>query len=272
MQTGARASLCVGVLVASLSAGCGSFAERPNTIPLSSPEEASPDPLPPRPHPTADGFLAESTIHDIDEAAARAMYGVTVRDYPGCASVDQLRIVEVPYRDTQGDSKMGQLVVHQALAEEVGNIFEEIYGTGFRIERIERAENVTTLRGENPEVGVAIDNQLMEQNITSAFNCRTVDGSVSYHGADDAAAIDINPRDNPMIIPNPFTTPAAGPFQYWPPSAEGEWDVNPDPAMIISRDYALGARVIEIFASHGWQWGGDWNTLYDGQHFEKAVG
>jgi hypothetical protein len=112
----------------------------------------------------------------------------------------------------------------------------------------------------------------MEQDVTSAFNCRTVDGSVSYHGADDAAAIDINPRDNPMIIPNPFTTPAAGPFQYWPPSAEGEWDVDPDPAMIISRDYALGARVIDIFASHGWQWGGDWNTLYDGQHFEKAVG
>lgn len=195
------------------------------------------------------------------------MDGVTLRNYPGCAAVEDLRLVTVPYRDFEGKGTNGTLVVREGLAKEVGEIFEDIYDTGFRINRIALPEDVTDLRSADPQVGVEIDDELMAANVTSAYNCRTLDGEVDKHG--QGSAIDINPLNNPMVIPNPFITPD-GPFEYSPPAAEGTWDVNPDENALLSKSTNPGAEVIRIFTDKGFRWGGGWKSLYDGQHFDKS--
>ncbi|HEU5121591.1 MAG TPA: hypothetical protein VFT59_01995, partial [Candidatus Saccharimonadales bacterium] len=63
-------------------------------------------------------FIPESRVHLIEQGLAADMKDVTLRDYPGCATVDTLRIVEVPYRNFNNQNIMGSLVVREALAEE----------------------------------------------------------------------------------------------------------------------------------------------------------
>jgi hypothetical protein len=217
---------------------------------------------------TTPPFSPESHVHSIDQALAEKMQDVTLRDYPGCVTADTLRVVEVPYHGFNGQNAIGSIVVHHALAEEVGDIFEEVYATGFQIEHIATAEDITTRRSPDPAVGVEIDDELMAKNITSGFNCRTLDGKVSKHGY--GGAIDINPLQNPMIIPNPFVTTDAPDYSYSPPAAEGTWDVSPNPNRLLSPQSKVGGKVIDIFKKRGWRWGGEFKTLYDGQHFDKA--
>lgn len=213
-------------------------------------------------------FSPESHVRPIDATLAEKMQGVTLRDYPGCATADILRIVDVPYHNFNGANTMGSIVVRDALANEAGDIFEEIYATGFQIEHITPAEEVTHRRSQDPQVGVAIDNELMAKNITSGFNCRTLNGKPDKHGL--GQAIDINPLQNPMITPNPFVTTDAPEYTYSPPEAEGAWNVETDPTRLLSSESKFGSQVIAIFKKHGWRWGGDFKTLYDGQHFDKT--
>jgi hypothetical protein len=176
--------------------------------------------------------------------------------------------VDVPYKNFDGANAMGALVVRRELASEVGDIFEEIYKTDFKIAQVVLPEASTSKRSNDPATGVAIDNELMEKNITSGFNCRTLDGKVDKHGL--GRAIDINPLQNPMIEPNPFTSPHAAKFTYSPPAAEGTWETS-RPDTLLTRQSKIGSKVITIFKQHGWRWGGDFKTIYDGQHFDKST-
>jgi hypothetical protein len=222
-------------------------------------------PTAPTPKTTA-AFSAESQVRALDSERIKLMQGVTLRDIPGCATPEQLRVIDVPYHDFTGTNKMGSLVVRDTLASEVGDIFEDIYKTGFQIDHITLPEEVTTQRSQDPNMGETIDDELMDKNTTSAFNCRLLDGKPDKHG--QGRAIDINPLENPMITPNPFVTKNAKYYDYSPPAAKGTWEASP-PERLLSTKSRIGQKVIDIFKKRGWRWGGDFKSLYDGQHFDK---
>lgn len=251
-------TIATGLLFATLLAGC-KFQTRDSPPPANSSVQAES---------TSQPFSLESHARPIDATLAAKMQGVTLRDYPGCATADALRIIDVPYHDFNGANAMGSLVVQKTLANEVGDIFEEIYTTGFQIEHIAPAEQITNKRSNDPQVGVEIDDELMAKNITSGFNCRVLDGKPDKHAA--GRAIDINPLQNPMIEPNPFVIKNAPKYTYSPPAAEGKWDNAPNPNRLLTAKSKIGSQVIAIFKKHGWRWGGDFKSLYDGQHFDKA--
>lgn len=223
----------------------------------------------PKPPTESSEFAAKSHVRDITPEEAAKMKGATLRDYPGCAAAPDLAVVEVPYHNFADKNTMGKIVVRRELADDVGKIFEEVHTTGFQIEHIAPAEEVTEKRSNDPNVGVEIDDEMMAKNYTSGFNCRTLNGAADKHG--QGRAIDINPFQNPMIEPNPFTTPHAKKYTYSPPEAKDTWDKNPDPKRLLSAKSKVGAQVIAIFKRHGWRWGGDFKTLYDGQHFDKPA-
>ena len=100
------------------------------------------------------------------------------------------------------------------------------------------------------------DELSMEDNNSSAFNFREVTdgGKLSNHAY--GLAIDLNPKVNPYIKNNVVLP------------ANGQAYVNRDQCVlgIIKKNDA----VYQLFTSYGWTWGGDWSSLKDYQHFEKA--
>ena len=108
---------------------------------------------------------------------------------PGCpVPLGLLRKVVVPYHHPSGGSRQGTLIVHQAVAAEVGEIFVELHRQQFPIQDISPA---LTKLGK--------DDALMRSNVTSAFNCRAITGGKGFSRHSYGRAIDINPLWNPYI-------------------------------------------------------------------------
>ena len=93
---------------------------------------------------------------------------------PGCpVEPGQLRRVDVDHIGFDGQTHRGELIVHEDLVPEVIAIFEQLYRLGFPIEKIRTADRYP-----------AADDELsMEDNNTSAFNCRGITGHGSLTSA-----------------------------------------------------------------------------------------
>jgi len=160
--------------------------------------------------------------------------------------LDDLALVEVTYYGFDGEPHLGELVVHKSIAQEVAAIFQDLYEARFPIEKIRLVDEYE-----------ASDDLSMEDNNTSAFNYRVVEGSTSLSKHSYGIAIDINPVQNPYVKKN-IVSPEKG-KEYL-----NREDVRK--GMIIKGDPCYKA-----FTSRGWTWGGEWKTLKDYQHFEKNI-
>lgn len=166
--------------------------------------------------------------------------------HPGCP-IDprQLRRVGVNYIGFDGQTHRGDLIVNQDVASEVVAIFEQLLQLRYPIEKIRTVDDYPG----------ADDEMSMEDNNTSAFNCRDIPGTGHWSQHAFGRAIDVNPVLNPEID-------AAGAVQ--PKNATPYADRNrTDPGVLHAGDAA-----VRIFTDRGWRWGGDWRTPKDYQHFE----
>jgi hypothetical protein len=159
--------------------------------------------------------------------------------------IAQLALVEVDYLSMDHvRHATGQLVVAEALADDVQEIFGELRDAKFPIQSI------------IPIVYFGHDDfASIKENNTSAFNYREVAGTsrLSKHAL--GGALDLNPLLNPYM--NVDGSPKEGSFPY--PG------YNPDiPGTIIR-----GGSVVQAFLNRGWKWGGDWTDAHDLQHFYK---
>ncbi|MEJ6748965.1 MAG: M15 family metallopeptidase [Flavobacteriales bacterium] len=155
-----------------------------------------------------------------------------------------LQSVKVAYINLDGETQMGELIVHHELAEEVVDIFRDIYECRFPIEKM----TPINLYDCN-------DDKSMEDNNTSAFNYRTVSGSRKLSDHSFGRAIDINPLLNPYIRRSKVQPENGRKYTDRENHIEG---------MIQKNDC-----VVQEFKSRGWQWGGDWKYSKDYQHFYK---
>ncbi|WP_081283132.1 M15 family metallopeptidase [Mycobacterium asiaticum] len=165
---------------------------------------------------------------------------------PGCpVEPDQLRRVEIDYVGFDGQTHRGQLVVHQDLVADVIAIFEQLHRLGYPVDKMQTVDHYS---GADDELS-------MEDNNTSAFNCRQIPGTTEWSPHAYGRAIDINPLINPCLY-------VTGYFE--PRNAEAYLDRSrTDPGLIHSGD-----PIQRAFSDRGWQWGGDWKTP-DYQHFER---
>ena len=163
---------------------------------------------------------------------------------PSIITYDELRYLKVLHFGYDGLFHVGELIVNVKVADEVLDIFKQLYLMRYPIEKL----RVMSCYGGSDELS-------MEDNNSSAFNFRHVTdgGKLSNHAY--GLAIDLNPKVNPYVK-NDLVLPTNG-LAY----------VNRDQHVlgIIKKNDA----VYQLFTSQGWTWGGDWTSLKDYQHFEK---
>ena len=105
------------------------------------------------------------------------------------------------------------------------------------------------------------DTASMEDNNTSCFNYRVVEGSTSLSKHALGRAIDINPLYNPYI-----TYDKQGGTHVSPEKAAAYADRGMNfPYKIDENDLCY-----KLFTQHGFIWGGNWNSVKDYQHFQKT--
>lgn len=151
-------------------------------------------------------------------------------------------LLDVTYLDFNGQTQLGQLVVHRDLESEVRDIFREILLARFPIHSM------------IPVVAFAwSDDASMEANNSSAFNYRLKVGKNTLSAHAMGRAIDINPRQNPYIRGDLTLPPGA----VYDPGA---------PGTLLAED-----ATVRAFESRGWMWGGRWIKLRDYHHFEKPL-
>lgn len=153
---------------------------------------------------------------------------------------NNLSIVDVSYYSFDNRIHRGQLVVTSDLVNDVKWIFEKLLENKFPVEKVIPVVKYNWS-----------DDASMKANNSSAFNYRFVAGTKRLSNHATGRAIDINPWQNPQII-NGAASPEGAVYN---PKAKGTITKN--------------SIVVKLFKEKGWEWGGDWKTRTDYQHFEK---
>ena len=153
----------------------------------------------------------------------------------------ELSLINVYYLGYDSLVHRGQLVCHKSVANELKEIFIELYKIKFPIESV----RPISLFEWNDEIS-------MSSNNTSCFNYRTVSKSNKLSEHSKGLAIDLNPKYNPYISSKGVISPKNGEYN------------NKNIGTII-----VDSKVISIFRDKGWKWGGNWKRSKDYQHFSK---
>jgi hypothetical protein len=183
-----------------------------------------------------------ATIAPID-SQTRAAMRASGSWQPDCpVRIGDLRLVTLSYWGFDDVAHTGHLIVHRSVAADVVRAMRLLYRARFPIRRMELVDAYD-----------ADDDRSMAADNTSAFNARKVEGSDTWSEHAYGLAIDIDPRENPMIADGEIFPPAGAAFRD---------RTLEKPGMIHRHD-----AVFEAFAAIGWEWGGDWHSLKDYQHF-----
>ncbi len=168
-------------------------------------------------------------------------------------SYDDLCYMNVLHYDFNGDVQIGELICNKGIAQDLIEIFHELYLNEYQIERIRLIDEYN-----GDDVASMLDNN------TSCFNYRVVDGTTSLSKHAIGCAIDINPFYNPYVVFNKNVT--------------GETYISPEGSEIYAdRSQNFPYKIDEndlcykLFKERGFVWGGDWNSCKDYQHFQKVV-
>jgi len=157
---------------------------------------------------------------------------------------DALSYLTISHVDFEGEGRVGYMIVAAELADEVLDIFRELYEARFPIYQMRLIDHYG-----------ADDVASMEANNSHAFNFRFIAGTqtISRHGF--GWAIDINPVQNPYVRGDSVLPDAGAAYL-------DRDDVRP--GMIVP-----GCPAYTAFVSRGWTWGGNWTSLRDYHHFER---
>lgn len=195
-----------------------------------------------------DGFYYES----LSDAIKIKITGISypADDTAAAISYDTLRFVNVLYYDFSGNQQNGELICHKAIAQDLVEIFYELYEMRYPVEKITLIDDY---QGD--------DELSMQDNNTSCFNYRALpSGRLSNHAY--GLAIDLNPFYNPYV-----TYRNDGSVNIAPAGSEDYADRE------RSFDHKINAEdpACKLFIQHGFTWGGNWRTSKDYQHFEKKI-
>lgn len=186
----------------------------------------------------------ENTVDsDMDKAGTESAFIPEI-------TLDELRYVHILHYDFDGNPAEGELICNEYIAQDLVEIFYELYCNEYRLEKI-------LLIDEYDGDDVAS----MEDNNTSCFNYRVVAGSTHLSKHAYGLAIDVNPLYNPYV-----TYGKSGSMKVSPASGESYADRTLNfPYKIDEEDLCY-----KLFIRHGFTWGGNWNHSKDYQHFQKA--
>ena len=190
------------------------------------------------------------TSEAIPDSIWTLMQGKTYHDNPHIGRSD-LRYLRVLHYDQEGRVHRGEMVCNRLIADKLLTILRTLYEHRYPIERMVL-----------PDVYDADDERQMRDNNSSCFCYRVIAGSnnLSYHAR--GLAVDINTLYNPYCRRR-----KDGTLFVQPATATAYCDrTRQFPYKITADDLC-----VRLFKEHGFQWGGDWTTRKDYQHFEYVV-
>ncbi len=190
-----------------------------------------------------DGF----TINHIPDSVWARMQGKSVPPHSN-VNRSELRYLQILHIDGNGEERKGVLICHNSIANDLISIFRELHKAGYAIQQVRLIDDYD-----------ASDEASMAANNTSCFCYRTMTGNrnrISKHGL--GLAIDINPLYNPYVKGNSVA-----------PAAARKYALHRDKRKDIPMKLCSDDLAVRLFKKHGFQWGGDWKTCKDYQHFEK---
>lgn len=160
---------------------------------------------------------------------------------------EELRYLHILHVGFDNNAHEGELIVNKRIAEDVLDIFKELYKAGYQI------ENVRLIDEYNAQ-----DELSMRDNNSSAFNFRYISYSTTLSKHAMGLAVDIN------TLYNPYIKQVDGRLNIEPANAVNYVDRNRQFPHKIEHDDLC----YKLFTKHGFEWGGDWEDSKDYQHFE----
>jgi hypothetical protein len=155
--------------------------------------------------------------------------------------IDSLCLLEVEYYSFDNKLHKGQLVVNIAVKEDLTEAFKIAKKIKFPIHKM---IPIVKLKWD--------DDESMKQNNSSAFNYRFIAGTTRLSNHSFGRAVDINPRQNPVIYSDGRISPVGARYDI------GE-----------SGTFSKDNEFVIFLKSKGWRWGGEWTSLKDNHHFDK---
>jgi hypothetical protein len=207
----------------------------------------------PTPTPSDEGKVVLAEGFYYTKLSSALIKKITGMSYPApgepCViTYDDLRDIRLLHYDFSGVVHEGELMVNAKLADEVMEIFHELYLAKYPLTSVHLVDDYG-----QPH----IDGLSMAANNTSGFCYRYVTGTTSLSRHSYGAAIDVNPQLNPYINGDRISPSNGAPYV----------DRTQDfPGKIDHDDLCY-----QLFIAHGWEWGGDWTGDKDYQHFSKNI-
>ena len=175
------------------------------------------------------------------------MQGKTYKENPYIGR-DDLRHIRALHWDYDQQMHVGEMIVNVQIADRVCTILRQLFDAKYPIQRMLL-----------PDVYDADDETQMRDNNSSCFCYRAVAGTTVLSKHARGLAVDIN------TLYNPYYKDRADGTRYIQPATAADycdrtWDF---PYKIDHDDLCF-----RLFTEAGFEWGGDWTTRKDYQHFE----
>ena len=161
---------------------------------------------------------------------------------------DDLRHIRALHWDYDNQMHVGEMVCNAQIADRVVSILRQLFDAQYPIQRMLL-----------PDVYDADDETQMRDNNSSSFCYRAIAGSTKLSKHARGLAIDINTLYNPY-----YKDRNDGTRFIQPATAEKYCDRTWDFPYKIDHDDLC----FRLFTEAGFEWGGDWTSCKDFQHFE----
>ena len=188
----------------------------------------------------------------VDDDVYQRIIGKSYRENNNIGLSD-LAYLKVLHYNFEHEIQVGELIVNAELKEDFCNIFRDLFEEEYEIYSMYLIDNFWT--GD----GASSDTASIDVNNTSALCYREITGGSSLSNHAYGRAIDINPQQNPYV------SYRSG-YPVWSHDNANDY---------IDRDTGYEHVITHndvcylIFSEYGFEWGGDWSTIKDYQHFEK---
>ena len=169
---------------------------------------------------------------------------------------DELRYLKTLHYNYDHRIQVGEMIANAGIAEDLRNIFLELFEQNYEIQSMYLVEQYWTGDGEST------DKNSIENNNSSAFNYRTIPGLSDLSNHALGYAVDLNPLQNPYVAYN-----EDGSFRETYKDMVRYIDRMSAEAHMISHEDIC----YQIFTKYGFTWGGDWEGVKYYQHFEKRL-
>ena len=190
----------------------------------------------------------EFSAQPIPDSVFHRMQG---RSWPEGCTIRRadLRYLRLTHVDAESKEHVGEMVCNKAIANDLIEIFKELYRQKYPIQRIRLIDDYE-----------AVDERSMRDNNSSCFCYRKMSGTTKLSKHAMGMAVDINTLYNPYV-----RTGKDGRRIVEPATATKYVDRRKTfPYKIVKGDL-----LYRLFVQHGFKWGGSWRTMKDWQHFEK---